>query len=81
MMRAIEAVQKNECTIREASEIYRVPKSTLHAGISGKVIHGTCSGPERYLTDIEESSLVKFLHKCFSIGFARSKKQVANGFG
>ena len=75
-MRAIEAVQKNECTIREASEIYRVPKSTLHDRISGKVIHGTCNGPERYLTDTEESSLVKFLHKCCSIGFARSKKQV-----
>ena len=76
MMRAIEAVQKNECTIREASEIYRVPKSTLHDRISGKVIHGSCSGPEHYLTDTEESSLVKFLHKCCSIGFARSKKQV-----
>ena len=76
MMIAIEAVQKNERMIREASEIYRVPKSTLHDRISGKVIDGTCSGPERYLTDTEESSLVKFLHKCYSIGFARSKKQV-----
>ena len=76
MMRAIEAVQKNQCTIREASEIYRVPKSTLHDRISGKVIHGTCSGPERYLTDTEENSLVNFLRKCCSIGFARSKKQV-----
>ena len=62
--------------LRMHSEIYRVPKSTLHDRISGKVIHWTCSGPERYLTDTEESSLVKFLHKCCSIGFARSKKQV-----
>ena len=76
MAKAIAAVQKNECTIREASEIYKVPKSTLHDRISGKVIHGTCSGPERYLTDSEEIGLVKFLHKCCSIGFARSKKQV-----
>ena len=55
---------------------FSVSKSTLHDRISGKVIHGTCSGPERYLTDTEENSLVKFLHKCCSIGFARSKKQV-----
>ena len=40
------------------------------------MIHGSHSGPEHYLTDIEENSLVKFLYKCSSIGFARSKKQV-----
>ena len=61
MAKAIAAVQKNECTIREASEIYKVPKSTLYDRISGKVIHGTCSGPERYLSDSEEIGLVKFL--------------------
>ena len=72
MAKAIAAVQKTECTIREASEIYKVPKSTLHDRISGKVIRGTCSGPERYLTDTET---VKFLHKCSSIGFARSKNR------
>ena len=75
MAKAIAAVQKTECTIREASEIYKVPKSTLHDWISGKVIHGTCSDPERYLTDTEEIGLVKFLHKCCSIGFARSKNR------
>ena len=73
---AIAAVLKEECTIRQAAEIYQVPKSTLHDRISGKVIHGSSSGPERYLTDYEENSLVKFLCKCSSIGFARSKKQV-----
>lgn len=76
MVQAIEAVQKNVYTIREASEVYKVPKSTLHDRISGKVVHGACSGPERYLSDTEENSLVKFLHKCCSIGFARSRKQV-----
>ena len=76
MVTAIAAVQSKKCTVREASEIYGVPKSTLHDRISGKVIHGSCSGPERYLTDTEENSLVKFLYKCSSIGFARSKKQV-----
>ena len=73
---AIEAVQKGECTIRQAAEVYQVPKSTLSDRMSGKVIHGTISGPQRYLSDTEENSLVKFLCKCASIGFARSKKQV-----
>ena len=35
MAKAIAAVQKNECTIREASKIYKVPKSTLYDRISG----------------------------------------------
>ena len=69
MVTAIAAVQSNKCSVREASEIYGVPKSTLHDRISGKVIHGSRSGPERYLNDTEENSLVKFLYKCSSIGF------------
>ena len=73
---AIEAVQKGECTIRQAAEIYQVPKSTLSDRLSGKVIHGTTSGPQHYLSDIEENNLVKFLCKYASIGSARSKKQV-----
>ena len=73
---AIAAVQSNKCTIREGSEIYQVPNSTLHVRISGKVIHMSCSGPEWYLTNTQEDSLVKFLYKYGSIGFARSKKQV-----
>ena len=72
----IAAVQSNKCTVREASEINQVPKSTHHDRISDKVIHGSHSGPECYLTDTEENSVVKFLYKCSSIGFARSKNQV-----
>ena len=76
MMTNIAAVQSNRCTVREASGIFRVPKSVLHDRISVKVIHGSHSGPECYLTDTEENSLVKFLYKCSSIGFVRSKKQM-----
>ena len=72
MVTAIAAVQSNKCTVREASEIYQmqVPKSTLYDRISSKVIHGSHSGPECYLTDTEENNLVNFLYKCSSIGFA-----------
>ena len=62
MVTAILAVQSNKYTVREASEIYEVPKSTLHDIISGKAIHSIHSVPECYLhvTDTEENSLVKF---------------------
>ena len=53
-------MQSSKCTVREASEMYQVPKLTLHNRISVTVIHGSHSGPECYLTDTEENSLVKF---------------------
>ena len=59
MVQVIEAVQKNESTIRDASEIYEVANS-LHDRISGKVAHGVCSGPECYLSNTEENSLEVF---------------------
>ena len=76
MERAIMAVQKGELSIRRASEIYSIPKSSLHDRISGKVTHGATSGPDPYLTATEEAELVQFLTKCASMGFARSKKQI-----
>ena len=76
MEKAIEAVHKGTLSVRRASEIYSIPKSTLHDRISGKVVQGASSGPEPYLTITEETELVQFLTKCASMGFARSKKQI-----
>ena len=76
MVTTIASVQTNKCTVREASEIYQVSKSTLHDRILDKVIHRSQSGAECNLNDTEENSLIKFLYKCSFIGFVRSKKQV-----
>ena len=51
---------------------YCVPHSTLHDRIYGKVIHGTKSGPQKYLTSLEEEQLVLHLRKCSSIGYGKS---------
>ena len=40
MEKAIESVKQQEFSVRQAAEVYSIPKSTLHDRISGKVVHG-----------------------------------------
>ena len=54
MLRAYEAVQQGEISIRRAAEIYGVPRTTLQDRISGKVSLDSRSGSGRLLTDEEE---------------------------
>ena len=61
MDKAIEAVHKGTLSVRQAAEVYGIPKSTLHHQIFKKVIQGASSGPEPYLTLSEETDLVQFL--------------------
>ena len=62
--------------IRKAATLYGVPKSTVSDRITGRVLHGTKSGPVKYLSEQEEKELVKFLIGCSKIGFAKSRKEV-----
>ena len=48
-------------TIRRVAEVYNIPRSTLHDHVSGKVLLGTNSGPQKYLSDVEENELGDFL--------------------
>ena len=73
MSKALEAVSKGS-TVRRAAEDYGVPRSTLHDRIRGRVIHGTKSGPRKYLTSMEEEQLVSHLQNCSSIGYGKSRK-------
>ena len=75
MTKAYEEVLSGE-TIRVASEKYAVPKSTLYDRVSGRVTLNARSGPDRYLSDEEEERLAKWLIRCASIGYAKSKKDV-----
>ena len=63
MSKALEAVSKGS-----------TPQSTLHDRIRGRVIHGTKSGPRKYLTSMEEEQLVSHLQNCSSIGYGKSRK-------
>ena len=72
--RAIEAVDKGT-TIRCASEMYGVPRSTLSDYISGKVSMEGRSGA-LYLTLEEEAELEKFLVQSADIGYPRTRKDI-----
>lgn len=63
-------------SVRHAADLYGVPKSTLQDRLTGRVQFGTTSGPNRYLTDVEEQELVSFLMGCASIGYPKTVKQI-----
>ena len=76
MKRANAAVEGEGISVRRASELYHVPRSTLHERISGRVKHGVKPGPSALLTLEEEEELVGFLIKCARIGYPHTRKQV-----
>ena len=51
---ACEAVSQRGISVRRAALEYNIPKSTLQDRLSGKVLPGACSEPERYLSPEEE---------------------------
>ena len=64
MTHAYQSVLRDGLSIRRAAEEFNVPRTTLADRVSGKVQDGRRSGRARYLTDSEESELVKFLINC-----------------
>ena len=56
MLNAVVAVDKG-LPLRQAAEMYQVPKLTLHDHVLGKVAYGTRPGPEPYLLVEEEEEL------------------------
>jgi len=57
----MEAIHTATCGVNEAAIMYGVPATTLKDRISGKVKHGTKSGPPKYLNDEEEKEFADFL--------------------
>ena len=49
MVRAVESVLKKNTSIRKAAKEYDIPKSTIADRISGRVLMGAVSGPNKYL--------------------------------
>ena len=74
MVRAVDSVLKKGASIRKAAKEYDIPKSTIADQISGHVLMGAVSGPNRYLNAQEEEELVHFLLECASIGYPRSRQ-------
>lgn len=74
MSKALKAVESG-LSIRRASEMYGVPKSTLQDRSSGKVQHGCRPGAPSYLT-VQEEELTAFLMRCAAIGYPHTIAQV-----
>ena len=75
MVRALEAVQRGELSVRRAAEEYGVPKTTLQDKVAGMYAINAQSG-RPLLTANEEKSLADFLIGCASVGYAKSHKDV-----
>ena len=73
---ACEAVSQRGISVRRAALEYNIPKSTLQDRLSGKVLPGACSGPERYLSPEEEKELAQFVMHCAQVGYARTRQQI-----
>ncbi len=52
MKSAYSAVKNDELNIKQASEKYNVPYSTLSDRVHGRVRFGSHSGPTRYVDDL-----------------------------
>ena len=76
MQNAITAVEQNGISLRHASEMYGVPRTTLHDHVTGRVEHGVLPGPKPYLSKEEEEELVSFCVRCASIGYPHTRYQI-----
>ena len=72
---AVDAVL-NGMSIRQASEQFSIPRSTLGDKVSGRTQLRAHSGPKRILDDEQEEVLANFLIGCSSIGYAKSRAEV-----
>lgn len=76
MVKALKAVEEEGMSVRHASELFGVPKSTLYDRVSGRVQHGAHPGPSAYLTKEEEDELARFLLRCADIGYPHTISQI-----
>ena len=76
MLQAMNAVREGTMGANAAAKTFGVPPSTLKDRISGRVKHGTKSGPTPYLTDAEEKELVDFLKQSAAMGCGKTKEEV-----
>ena len=76
MQKAVAAVETTGLSIRKASELYNVPKSSLHDRVTGKVKVNAKPGRDPYLTSGEEAELVNFIINCSKVGYGHTRKQI-----
>ena len=75
MLSAMAAI-KNGMSVTRAATTHGVPRTTLHDRISGRVAHGTKSGPPPYLSPHEEKEFSIFIEQTAKVGYGKSRKQI-----
>ena len=73
---AKQAILEEGFSQRRAAEEFGIPRSTLGDHVRGRVLPGAKSGSPKYLSDDEEAELYRFLLRCASIGYPRTRKDV-----
>jgi len=68
MQKAVKAVEKG-MPLRQAAEIYSVPRSSLHDKVTGRVDFEARSGPQTCLSYEEEEEIASCLIKTAKIGY------------
>jgi hypothetical protein len=76
MEAAMKTVRTGATSINKAAVLHGVPASTLKDRMSGRVKHGTKSGPKRYLVKSEEQALADHLIEAASIGYGKTRREV-----
>ena len=76
MLLAIKAIRDGTMGTNMAARSFSVPPSTLKDRVTGRVKHGTKSGPVPYLDESEEKELVEFLMKSAAMGYGKTKQEV-----
>ena len=76
MTEALKSVQRDGLSDNMAADLHGVPRSTLKDRLSGRVKHGTKSGPKPYLSAEEESELASHLFQAAHIGYGKTRRDV-----
>ena len=76
MATAVEQVQKQELSLREASRMYNVPLETLRRGVDRTVSVGCWPRPKTVLTEEEETRLATYLIEMSDIGYGLTREGV-----
>ena len=76
MQGAMDDVTTGRCSANGAAKKHGVPPSTLKDRLSGRIVHGTKSGPKPYLSAAEEEELAGELISAANIGYGKTRAEV-----
>ena len=60
MQAAVDAVREDRMSVLRASQLYNIPKTTLHDRISGKVLHGSKPDSKPYFHLLKKEKWLTF---------------------